>query len=55
MIGSDTYVNGRWQQYGDILAFDRRWLDQLPRAIAEAIAFRNAARVFDLALPAVGN
>ena len=55
MIGSDTYVNGRWQQYGDILAFDRRWLDQLPRTIAEAIAFRNAARVFDLALPAVGN
>ena len=55
MIGSDTYVNAQWRRYGDILAFDRNWLAQLPRAIAEAIAFRNAARVFDLALPVVGN
>jgi len=55
MIGSDTYVNAQWQQYGEILAFDRKWLDQLPRAVAEAIAFRNAARVFDLEVPPIGN
>ncbi len=46
MIGTDTYVNARWAAYGEVIAAHRRWLAQLPRPLAEAIAFRNATRLF---------
>ncbi len=46
VIGSDTYVTGRWDSYGDLIKEHRRWLDQLPPAVAKAIAFDNAARLF---------
>ena len=46
MIGTDTFVNGRLASYGELVDEHRRWLDQLPRPLAEAIAFRNAARLF---------
>jgi predicted TIM-barrel fold metal-dependent hydrolase len=46
VIGSDTYVTGRWDSYGDLIGEHRRWLDQLPPAVAKAIAFDNAARLF---------
>lgn len=45
MIGSDTYVNSRWEAYGALIATHRRWLALLPPQIAKAIAHRNAARV----------
>ena len=46
MIGTDTYINDRWDVYGSLINEHRNWLDQLPRETAEAIAFGNAERVF---------
>jgi hypothetical protein len=46
-IGSDTWVNAQWERYGDIIAFDRHWLGQLPPDIARKIAFENAQRLFN--------
>lgn len=47
MVGSDTWVNGQWARYGEIIAGNRAWLSLLPREAAENIAFRNAERLFD--------
>ncbi|MBM3541024.1 MAG: amidohydrolase [Alphaproteobacteria bacterium] len=46
MVGTDTYVTSRWDGYGAIVEDHRRYLAQLPREVAEAIAWRNAARLF---------
>src|SRR5262245_26780170 len=46
MIGTDTYVTSRWDSYTRIVEEHRQWLMQLPRDLAEAIAYRNAVRVF---------
>jgi predicted TIM-barrel fold metal-dependent hydrolase len=45
-IGSDTWVPERWTSYENIIEFDRGWLGQLPREVAEMIAYRNAVRLF---------
>ena len=45
-IGSDTWVNSRWEQYESILSFDRSWLAQLPEDVARKIAYENAERLF---------
>jgi signal transduction protein with GAF and PtsI domain len=41
-IGSDTYVAERWADYPALIEAHRRWLAQLPEAVARAIAFDNA-------------
>lgn len=46
MIGTDTHAPGRWASYPDLIEAHRQWLTQLPREVAEAIAWRNAVRVF---------
>lgn len=46
MIGSDTWVNSQWANYDSIIASHRAWLAQLPRDVAEKIAYRNAGRIF---------
>jgi predicted TIM-barrel fold metal-dependent hydrolase len=46
MIGTDTYVTSRWDYYGRLIDEHRKWLSHLPRAAAEAIAWRNAQRLF---------
>ncbi|MBT3535541.1 MAG: amidohydrolase family protein [Rhodospirillaceae bacterium] len=46
MVGSDTWVNGQWDSYAEIMDTNRQWLSQFSRPIAEAIAFRNAERLF---------
>ena len=46
MIGSDTWVNSQWDNYEQIMAMNRRWLSQFPRALAEKFAFKNAERLF---------
>jgi hypothetical protein len=46
LLGSDTWTNERWDSYGSIIAEYRRWLAQLPRDVAEKIAFRNAQQLF---------
>jgi len=47
MIGSDTWVNGQWDSYADIMATNRRWLSKLPKNVAEKIAFKNAEKLFN--------
>ncbi len=46
MVGSDTFLNERWQEYEALIANHRSWLSLLPRDIAEKIAFRNAQELF---------
>lgn len=46
-IGSDTWINSQWDNYEEIIAFDRNWLAQLPDEVARQIAFENAKRLFD--------
>lgn len=46
MVGSDTWVNGQWDNYADLISLNRKWLHHFPRPIAEKIAFGNAERLF---------
>lgn len=46
LLGSDTWVNERWASYGTMMRDYRAWLAQLPRDVAERIAFKNAERLF---------
>ena len=46
-VGSDTWINAQWDNYEQIIAFDRNWLAQLPPDVAEKIAYGNAQRLFD--------
>jgi predicted TIM-barrel fold metal-dependent hydrolase len=50
VIGSDTWVNQRWAQYGEMMAWYRDWLAQLPAGTARRIAYTNAAALFKGAL-----
>lgn len=45
MVGTDTWVTSQWERLPEIHAGIRAWLLQLPRDVAEQIAFRNAARL----------
>jgi hypothetical protein len=46
LVGSDTWINERWASYTELITTYRRWLAQLPRPVAERIAFGNAQRIF---------
>jgi hypothetical protein len=46
LLGSDTWITERWDAYGQIMTGYRAWLSQLPRDVAEKIAFRNAEGLF---------
>lgn len=46
LIGSDTWIDERWDDYGSIMAGYRQWLGQLAPEVAEKIAFRNGERLF---------
>ena len=46
VVGSDTWVNGRWEQYGEIMTYYRGWLGQLPSDVASKIASGNGERLF---------
>lgn len=46
VVGSDTWINERWAQYGEIIGWNRGWLAQLPADTARRIAFANAAGLF---------
>lgn len=47
MVGSDTWVNGQWEDYDGLISLNRQWLSLLPRKIAEKIAYQNAEKLFD--------
>ena len=46
LVGTDTWMTSRWQALPGSAAEQRRYLSQLPREVAEKIAFRNADRLF---------
>ncbi|MDD0840423.1 amidohydrolase [Curvibacter sp. HBC61] len=46
LIGSDTWVNGRWQQYDELMQGYRRWLGGLPLEVARRVAWDNGAALF---------
>ena len=48
MIGSDTWVNQRWEQYDELMKGYRAWLGDLPAAEARRIAWDNGANLFGI-------
>jgi predicted TIM-barrel fold metal-dependent hydrolase len=48
LLGSDTWVNERWASYPQTMGNYRRVLGELPRDVAEQIAWKNAATLFGL-------
>ena len=51
MIGSDTWVNARWSDYESLMRDARLWLGDLPPAVAQRVAWGNAAQLFALPAP----
>ena len=51
MIGSDTWVNQRWQYYEELMKGYRTWLGDLPPNVARGIGWGNAAKLFGVASP----
>jgi hypothetical protein len=45
-LGTDTFTPERWHFVVEHAAFSRRWLGDLPRDVAERIAFRNGEALF---------
>ena len=52
LVGSDTWVNARWQQYEALMDEARAWLGGLPAPVARRIGWANGASLFGLAEPA---
>jgi hypothetical protein len=48
LIGSDTWVNQRWDAYDGLMRGYRRWLGELPPDVARRIAWDNGAGLFQL-------
>ncbi len=46
LLGSDTWVNQRWQYYEETMRGYRVWLGDLPADVARGIAWDNGARFF---------
>ena len=51
MIGSDTWVNARWQGYESLMREARAWLGELEPGVARQIAWGNGAALFGLPEP----
>ncbi len=51
LVGSDTWVNGRWDDYEALMQQARRWLGDLPPAVARRVGWENGAALFGLAAP----
>jgi hypothetical protein len=51
LIGSDTWINQRWLYYDGLMQDYRRWLGELPPAVARRIAWDNGASLFQLSPP----
>jgi Amidohydrolase len=46
LVGTDTWTTSRWESLVDGMKDIQRWLAQLPRDVAERIAYRNGERLF---------
>ncbi|WP_431733227.1 amidohydrolase [Hylemonella gracilis] len=51
LIGSDTWINARWESYGELMRDYRGWLADLPPDVARRIAWDNGAALFQLSQP----
>ena len=51
LVGSDTWINQRWQHYEETMKGYRAWLGDLPRDVARRIAWENGAVLFGLSNP----
>jgi len=51
LVGSDTWINGRWDDYENLMQQARRWLGDLPAPVARRIAWENGAGLFGLPAP----
>ena len=51
LVGSDTWVNARWSDYEGLMAGARLWLGDLPPAVAQRVAWGNAAQLFGVPAP----
>ena len=51
MVGSDTWVNQRWQYYDELMKGYRTWLGDLPPDTARRIAWGNGASLFGVTDP----
>lgn len=51
LIGSDTWVNQRWQYYEELMKGYRTWLGDLPADVARRVAWENGAGLFQLRQP----
>ena len=50
MVGTDTFTPERWPYVVEHARWARQWLAQLPRAVAERIAYRNGEALFAWAI-----
>ncbi len=48
VVGTDTWITPRWGQVEELAGFYRRMLGELPRDVAEKIAYRNGMGMFSL-------
>ncbi|PXX47489.1 amidohydrolase family protein [Undibacterium pigrum] len=48
VLGTDTWVTSRWDDVPQLMAFYRRMLGDLPRDVAERIAYKNGLAMFGL-------
>jgi hypothetical protein len=51
LLGSDTWIPGRWESYDQIMSGYRSWLAELPADQARRIAHGNAERLFKGKIP----
>jgi hypothetical protein len=51
MVGTDTFTPERWHYIPEHAAWSRQWLSDLPRHVAERIAWKNGEEVFGSLLP----
>ncbi|RPI04694.1 MAG: amidohydrolase [Zetaproteobacteria bacterium] len=48
LVGTDTWVTSQWDRFAEIQTALRAWLVQLPRDVAEKLAYRNARKFLGL-------
>jgi len=51
MVGTDSYTPERWHYIGEHAEWSRSWLADLPREVAERIAWKNGEELFGSLLP----
>jgi Tat protein secretion system quality control protein TatD with DNase activity len=52
LLGSDCWVTERWAQYDELMSYYRKWLAELPKDVAEKVAYKNGERMFEIKLRA---